>query len=201
MRDLRATASDKLRAGMIEATQGLQDELRGQVSAAGLGSRLANSWRSQVYPGQGAITLSPAGMVWSKAPTLMRAYEEGTIIRAKNAQALAIPTDLVPMKGGRRPMTPVEVEARFGRDLRYVPLKNGNAVLIMDQVMVSKSGKLRKASQRRSQAGQKVRGTVMFVLVRQVMVKKRIDIAKASASAQVRLSAGLAGLAEGIGNG
>lgn len=43
-------------AGVREATDGLKTELRGQITGAGLGSRLANTWRGEVYPkGQPSI--------------------------------------------------------------------------------------------------------------------------------------------------
>ena len=39
-------------AGTREAGRGLKTELRRQVSSAGLGQRLANSWRDKHYPNQ-----------------------------------------------------------------------------------------------------------------------------------------------------
>ena len=48
LRDLeRATA-----VGTREAGRGLRTELRRQVASAGLGQRLANSWRDRHYPNQ-----------------------------------------------------------------------------------------------------------------------------------------------------
>jgi hypothetical protein len=35
---------------MREATDGLKTELRGQITSADLGSRLANTWLGEVYP-------------------------------------------------------------------------------------------------------------------------------------------------------
>jgi hypothetical protein len=39
-------------AGTKEAGQGLKTELRRQVTSAGLGHRLANSWHDKYYPNQ-----------------------------------------------------------------------------------------------------------------------------------------------------
>jgi hypothetical protein len=190
----RDAISIALRGDVESASASLLAELRGQVEASGLGTRLANAWRRRVFPDNAAVsTLSPAALVWTKAPTIIRAYNEGTIIRPKGGRkALAIPTDWVPLKANRRPMTPVEVEARFNRDLRYVPLPNGRAVLIMDQVIKGRKGGLRRATSRRRGQGRNVTSKVMFVLVRQVTVKKRLDIEAASEAAQGRLAAAVA---------
>ena len=53
--------------GVRQATDGLKLELRGQVTGAGLGQRLANTWRGQVFPKSGQ-SLNAAGFVFSKAP-------------------------------------------------------------------------------------------------------------------------------------
>jgi Family of unknown function (DUF6441) len=45
----RAVAS-----GTREAGRGLRTELRRQVTSAGLGQRLANSWRDKHYPNRGS---------------------------------------------------------------------------------------------------------------------------------------------------
>jgi Family of unknown function (DUF6441) len=76
--DLQALLKAELRgaeravtAGVRAATLGLKTELRAQVTGAGLGQRLANTWRSTVYP-EGQQSLGAAGFVWSKAPNLIR---------------------------------------------------------------------------------------------------------------------------------
>jgi hypothetical protein len=51
--DMRAELRDLERAvatGTRDAGRGLKTELRRQVSSAGLGPRLANSWRDRHYP-------------------------------------------------------------------------------------------------------------------------------------------------------
>jgi hypothetical protein len=46
-------------AGTREAGSGLKVELRRQVGSAGLGQRLANSWRDKHYPNQKARCCEP----------------------------------------------------------------------------------------------------------------------------------------------
>src|SRR5512132_1667757 len=79
LRDLeRAVAS-----GTREAGQSLKTELRRQVGSAGLGQRLANSWRDKHYPNQ---KLDAASLVYTKAPQIVRAFDEGTLIRSRRGR-------------------------------------------------------------------------------------------------------------------
>ena len=77
-------------------TRGLKTELRRQVASAGLGQRLANSWRDRHYPNQ---RLDAASLVYTKAPQIIRAFDEGALIRSKRGRFLAIPTANAPRKG------------------------------------------------------------------------------------------------------
>lgn len=68
-------AEKAVTVGVREATDGLKTDLRRQITSAGLGSRLANTWRGEVYP-KGQPSIGAAGFVWSKAPGLVRMYAE-----------------------------------------------------------------------------------------------------------------------------
>jgi hypothetical protein len=56
--------------GTRDAGRGLKTELRRQVSGAGLGQRLANSWRDKHYPNR---KLDAASLVYTKVPQMIRA--------------------------------------------------------------------------------------------------------------------------------
>ena len=73
-----------------EATDGLKTELRSQVTGAGLGQRLANTWRGEVYP-KGKLSIKAAGLVYSRAPVIVGAHDQGATIRSKDGFWLAIP--------------------------------------------------------------------------------------------------------------
>ena len=106
--------------GVRQATDGLQAELRSQIAGAGLGERLARTWRSETYPRAGT-SLTPAGLVWSKAPKLVRAFAYGALIRSRNGLFLAIPTEAAGRVGdGRKRITPGSWERRTGLRLRFV---------------------------------------------------------------------------------
>ena len=120
--DMQAELRDIERAvasGTRDAGRGLKTELRRQVTSAGLGQRLANSWRDKHYPNQ---KLDAASLVYTKAPQIIRAFDEGAVIRSRRGRFLAIPTENAPRKGtdGRRISPSTFPEHRFG-PLRFVP--------------------------------------------------------------------------------
>jgi hypothetical protein len=175
----RAVAS-----GTREAGRGLKAELRRQVASAGLGQRLANSWRDRHYPNQ---RLDAASLIYTKAPQIIRAFDEGAVIRAKRGRFLAIPTENAPRKGidGRRISPHTFPEHRFG-PLRFVTRPSGTALLVADGLRASfsrKSGELRgfrRATDRARRSGQGLTTVVMFLLVPQVKLSKRLDVAGAA---------------------
>jgi hypothetical protein len=73
------------------------------VTSAGLGQRLANSWRDKHYPNQ---KLDAASLVYTKAPEIVRAFE-GVGESDWRGRFFAIPTAKAPRRGtdgsGRRP--------------------------------------------------------------------------------------------------
>ena len=75
-------------------------EYRQDVRRAGLGDRLANTWRTRVYPLRGE-SWHPTVHVWSNAPLLAAAHADGGVIAPKAGKFLAIPTDNVGRKGER----------------------------------------------------------------------------------------------------
>lgn len=84
-------AEDAVTAGMRQAADGLKADLRRQVTEAGMGQRLANTWRAELYP-KGQKSIKAAGFVFTRAPTIIRAFDQGAVIRSKHGFWLAIPT-------------------------------------------------------------------------------------------------------------
>jgi hypothetical protein len=164
--------------------QGLKTELRRQVASAGLGQRLANSWRDKHYPNQ---KVDAASLVYTKAPQIIRAFDEGALIRSKRGRFLAIPTENAPRKGtdGKRIRPSTFPEHRFG-PLRFVPRQSGPPLLVVDGLRASfsrKTGELRgfrRATDRARRSGQGLTIVVMFLLVPQVKLSKRLDVARAA---------------------
>jgi hypothetical protein len=140
--DMQAELRDIGRAvatGTREAGRSLRTELRRQVGSTGLGQRLANSWRDRHYPNR---NLDAASLVYTKAPQIVRAFDEGAVVRSKRGRFLAIPTENAPRKGtdGRRISPRTFPEHRFG-PLRFVPRPNGPSLLVVDGLRASLSRK------------------------------------------------------------
>jgi hypothetical protein len=158
--------------------------MRRQVASAGLGQRLANSWRDQHYPNQ---KLDAASLVYTKAPQIIRAFDEGVLIRSRRGGFLAIPTENAPRKGtdGRRISPSTFPEHRFG-PLRFVPRPTGPSLLVVDGLRASfnrQTGALRgfrRATDRARRSGQGLTTVVMFLLVPQVKLSKRLDVVRAA---------------------
>ena len=173
---------------MREAGTGLKTAWRAQVTGAGLGSRLARTIRSAQYP-KGRPSLNAAALVWSKAPVIVGAHDTGPLIRSKDGFWLAIlmPEAGKSMRGGR--ISPGEWERRTGMRLRFVYRRTGPSLLVADNVRVRKSGRVRENITRhkdgRVSSRLKGRATaVIFLLVSQVKLPKRLDLARDARAAE-----------------
>jgi hypothetical protein len=175
-------AEDAVTSGVHEATDGLKQELRRQIAGAGLGQRLANTWRSEVYP-KSARSIRAAGLVFSKARNIVRVYEEGAVIRSKRGFFLAIPTPAAGKLGdGRRKMTPGLWERMYGARLRFVYRRRGPSLLVAEnrRARTGKRGGFAKASASALRTGRGLVTVPMFLLVPQVTLRKRLDVAGAA---------------------
>ena len=182
------SAEQSVTAGVSRAGQGLQKELRQQLVGAGLGRRLSNAIRFNVYP-DNRPSVNAAAFVFARpgkggrggAADIIAAYEEGALIRANGGKYLAIPTANVPIARRGRKMTPAQVQdsARrggFGRDLELVPTNRPGVLLLVLPAVRAKNGKgFRPASPRRLAAGREQEWVVMFILIRQAKLAKRLD--------------------------
>ena len=166
-------------AAMRETGNGLKTAWRGQITQAGLGNRLANTIRSRSFPAQGE-SLEAAALVWSKAPVIVGAHDTGPLIRSKDGFWLAIPTAAAGkgLKGGR--ITPGEWEKRRGLRLRFVYRRRGPSLLVAEGRLNSRG--LGVAS--RSKTGRGKSTVPIFLLLPQVKLAKRLDLARDAERAQ-----------------
>jgi len=166
------------------AADGLKTELRAQIAGAGLGQRRANTWRSETYP-KGGTSISAAGFVWSKAPGLIRIYEEGATIRSTKGLFLAVPTPAAGRYGdGGKKIMPAAWERRTGVRLRFIYRRGTPSLLVADNARLSKSGRAAANLGRRQGASfirTNGRTTVpIFILLPFVRFRKRLDVAGAA---------------------
>jgi len=160
-------------AAMREAGTGLKTAWRAQITGAGLGRRLSNSIRLASFPKSGE-SLNAAALVWSKAPVIIGAHDTGPLIRSKDGFWLAIPTPAAgkSSKGGR--ITPFEWERRTGLRLRFVYRRRGPSLLVAEGRLNSKG----RAVASRSKTGRGLTTVPIFLLVPQVKLRKRLDLAR-----------------------
>ena len=151
-------------AAMREAGTGLKLAWRGQIVGAGLGPRLANSIRSEVFPKAG-VSLNAAAVVWSKAPVIIGAHDAGPLIRSKNGFWLAIPTPAAGKALGGRRITPAAWERKTGLRLRFVYRRTGPSLLVADGARINTRG---LAAVSRSKTGRGQVTAPIFLLVPQV---------------------------------
>ena len=168
-----AAGEKAVSAAIKDAGTGLKTAWRGQISGAGLGARLARTIRSETYP-KARPSLNAAALVWSKAPVIVGAHDTGPLIRSRGGLWLAIPTEAAGKgRGGKRP-TPREWEARTGLKLRFIPRRTGPSLLVAEGRLNTKG----RAVASRSRTGRGLTSVPIFLMVRQVRLRKRLDLAR-----------------------
>ena len=158
-------------AAVSAASKQLQTDWRAQVTSAGLGTRLSRTIRTQTYP-KGQASLNAAALVWTRAPTIIDAHEQGAVIYSKDGFWLAIPTEAAGrLRGGKRP-SPGEWEQRTGMRLIFV-YRPGRPSLLIAEARLSKHG---RAVRSRSKTGRGLTSVPIFILVPQVRLRKRLNL-------------------------
>ncbi len=203
-----------LRRAVATAGKQTQDDLRAQARGAGFrdgGRALANSWRLNVYPrpGVGATSLRPAALVTSRMAEVVRIFETGAVIQAKGRRYLAIPTP-VNRAGNRRSndgqfsvrVTPQEMFRAGGfvrptdnpavrlwcLPLRTETTKRGRIQLFAGRYARVLTGNRKGAEAMRRQFAAERRFVPMFFLMRQVSLRKRLNVAQVEARAPGRFA-------------
>ena len=174
------TISKAVTAGVKEAGRGLKGDLRKQVVSAGLGARLSRTWRERTYPNKGH---DAASLIWSKAPQIIRTFDEGAVIKSKSGLWLAIPTPSAPKRGfGGKRINPSNFpEHRFG-PLRFVYRRGRPSLLVVDAVRVNaRTGRVGRRAKggaftKTGRMKQGMATSVMFIMAPQVRLKKRLDV-------------------------
>jgi len=184
--DLVAMMAAEIRAGeravttaTREAGNNVKSAWRAQITGAGLGQRLARTIRSEQFP-KGRPSLSAAAVVWSRAPLIIGAHDSGPLIRSRNGFWLAIPTPAAgkSSRGGR--ISPGDWERRSGLRLRFVYRRTGPSLLVAEGRLNARG----RAVASRSRTGRGVTTVPIFLLVPQVQLRKRLDLARDAERAQ-----------------
>ena len=174
-----ATGEKAVTKAVGDAGTSLKTAWRGQITGAGLGARLSRTIRSELYP-NGQPSLNAAALIWSKAPVIVGAHDAGPLIRSKDGFWLAIPTAAAgkSTRGGR--ISPGEWEHRRGLRLRFIYRRSGPSLLVAEGRLNTRG--LGVAS--RAKTGRGLTTVPIFLLVRQVKIRKRLDLNQATKTVQ-----------------
>jgi Family of unknown function (DUF6441) len=160
---------------MAATAQTIKGAWRGEITGAGLGTRLANTVRAQAYP-QSGFSMNAAALVWTRASKIVGAFERGATIRAKDGLWLAIPLAGAMKSGRGGRITPNDWESRTGRALRFV-YRPGRAALLVDDGRVKRGARiLGRDGFSKAARGFKNRTVPIFALVPQVTLRKRLNL-------------------------
>ena len=173
MREEIATGEHAVSTAIREASTRLKSAWRGQITGAGLGARLARSIRSEQYP-KGKSSLNAAALVWSKAPVIIGAHDTGPLIQSRSGLWLAIPTPAAGKSARSGRISPGEWERRTGLRLRFIYRRQGPSLLVAEGRLNTKG----RAVASRSKTGRGLLTAPIFLLVPQVRLEKRLNLAK-----------------------
>jgi len=155
----------------------VEADLRRQVTSAGMGQRLANTWRAELYP-KGQKSIKAAGFVFTRAPTIIRAFDQGAVIKSMHGFWLAIPTPAAGTGARGKRMTPGLWEQMHGARLRFIYRRGAPSLLVAENMRArtGKRGGFAHGNASALRTGRGLATVVMFILVPQVNLKKRLDV-------------------------
>lgn len=181
LRDELRIAEQAVTQSIRDATDGLKADLRAQITGAGLGQRLANTWRGEVYP-KGQLSIKAAGLVYSRAPVVVGAHDQGATIRSKDGFWLAIPLPAAGKGPRGKRMTPGLWEKLRGQRLRFIYRRGKPSLLVAENQRAGQGqrGGFSVASSKAQASGRGLVTVPMFLLVPQVTLKKKFDIDRVS---------------------
>ena len=173
-------------SGMRDAADGLKQDLREDVVAAGLGERLSRTWRGKTFPELGE-SAEAAAYVWSRAPKIVDAYDRGVVIRRNSSKNnwrglfLAIPTAAAGKSGrsavgSREKITPEGWQRRTGLKLRFVYRRGRPSLLVADDARINTRGLAARNRRKTGKIPANLASVIVFILVPQVALKKRLDV-------------------------
>lgn len=186
------------RHGKRAVTLGIADTIevgkqfaRTQIRQAGMGDRLANTWRSRVYPNRANVySMNAAASLYSNAPHIIDLYSRGgTIVPVHGRRYLAIPTRYLPQvvpalvgnQARAKSPTPLSVARHLGVRLLFRRNRHGSMWLEAGGLRLSRSkkagraGTAKRASDKMIAKG-KALTLPLFWLVKSANVAKRLDL-------------------------
>lgn len=199
---VQADQAIAVQSAVTAAAEGLKNELRDAVSAAGLGDRLGNAIGANVYP-RGKYSLNAAGYVFprgKKAAAIFDSFNAGSVITAHKGRYLAIPTKDAGRGYHFMKATPQEFQDRTGIRLRLVRFKKGTLALVGDAIAGRNGRGFRRASAGRLAQGRRAAPIVFFILVPVARMPHRLNFEAIAASWSDRIPDLIAAANQGEGD-
>lgn len=146
-------------------------------TTTGLGPRVANAWRAKSYPRDAETdkprdSVSPAALIWTRAPNIVDAFNKGVPIRPRSGKWLAIPTANAEKVKGER-VNPASFAAA-GIKLQFVPPKGRRTAKLVMPGRLTRGGRVRVLTGGGRRAG--TASLIMFILIRYARVQKLLDL-------------------------
>lgn len=170
-----ANGEKAVTTSLKQAGEKLKTDWRAEIVRAGLGLRLSRSIRNKTFPGSGQ-SINATALVWSNAPTIISAFNQGSTIRSKSGSWLAIPTEAAGKGARGARITPEQFERKTGLRLRFI-FRRRQASLLVAEGRVSKRGNVAAS---RSKTGRGVQTVPVFILVPQIKLRKRLDLGRSA---------------------
>lgn len=174
-----------------EVTTRTKERLRGMVTGAGLGVKLANAVRGDVYPKRG-LARDPAGWIYVQpsATHIFEGFETGATIRSGDGGYIAIPVPGSPaarenQPAGRNPPRAAggvlaKLKAR-GLQISFVPARAGRPAMLVAEgarLRTGATGRETVSTPKRLKSGAYAANTAsipLFWLVPEAKMPKRLD--------------------------
>ena len=163
-----------------------KERLRGMVRDAGLGTRLANTVRGDVYPERG-LARDPAGWIYvasKSAERIFEAFEEGAELNGP--LLIPIPGSPADRKNfGNDPPRDQQSKAEWfeakGVELQYVPPRGGRPAMLVGvsvRLREDKKGRLKARGAKRTKSGGFGKGAAtvpLFWIVDHASIPRRLS--------------------------
>lgn len=180
--------SEAVLKGLKDGSEDVADmgkrKLRDALISSGLKLN-PKSWQAEVYPIGNTLSWEPVVFIYTKAPKIIAAFDEGGEIRAKDGY-MAVPmpyyADRLPKARGRYSKSKIELTyEKYGEDnLIVLPATPDRpAILALDTGTITKTGAI--SGRKRTKTGKRRKNTdliPLFWLVDSVEIQQRIDIEK-----------------------
>ncbi|WP_321829749.1 DUF6441 family protein [Thalassovita sp.] len=174
-----------------EGAEDVVFDLRADVVAGGLGSRLARTWHAKHYP-ENQNSLGAASVIDTKSEKLIKVFDQGATIKSTGGAWIAVPTEHAPkfVGRGKKRISPENFpEHQYGR-LRFVPRTNGPSLLVVDNQRKragKRGGYTLSHSKRALKTGYGLSTVIMFFLYPQVRLKKRLNVTRVLGGAEGKI--------------